>query len=183
MRVTLLLCSLLLVLSCQKNRDVEPINYLSETEQFDFKYKLVRYFEGLPKKATHQTKFDSIFDDYYKSKAEQCNLLYYFKDDSNGVYFAIAKIAPSITVKKVATIGKVSFDTNNEIVYYEEIARTWKMPEEELAEKSKILFLDIIQGNDISKYYTKNSQPELFIEFPDDVTYFDTKDRSWKVRE
>jgi hypothetical protein len=182
MRVTLLFCTFLLVLSCQKNIDIEPINYLSETEQFDFKYELVRYFEGLPKKATHQTKFDSIFDDYYKSKAEQSNLLYYFKDDSNGVYFAIAKIAPSVSVKKVTTIGKVSFDTNNEIVYYEEICRTWKMPEEELTEKSRLIFLDVINDKDISKYYTKNSQPELFIEFPDDFTYFESKERTWKVR-
>ncbi|MFN3639977.1 MAG: hypothetical protein ACK4UK_03590 [Flavobacterium sp.] len=175
--------SLIFISACQeKLENIEVATYLTETEQEDFKKEIVRYYEGLPKKATHTNKFDSVFQPYYNEKVRASDVLYYYKNEDGDIYFAITKIAPSISLKKVATIGKLIKNEQDSIVYYEEICRTWKMPEEELKEITAMLFQKVIKGKDIIPYYTKNSQPKFIIEFPDDNNYYCTESRKWKTK-
>ena len=151
--------------------------------QETFKYQLVRYFEKLPKKVSHATKFDSTYDSIYLAKARNANLMFVYKnDDTDDIYFAISKIAPSVTQKRVAIIGNVRFDSNDSIVYYEEKIRTWKMAAEELNQKTLLLFETYINNQDLTPYLTKNSAPEFYIEFPDDLNYFNTEKRIWDIK-
>ncbi len=182
MKTYFYLLILMITFSCQKDISSNPNDYLSNDEIATFKSNIVHYFEKLPKKATHRTKRDTTYIDYYTKKAETADLLHYYKNDDGFIYFAVAKIAPSLKLKKVATIGKLKIE-NDSIFYYEEIARTWKMEVPELKEKSSILFDKIVKGKDVSNYYTKNSQPDFWIEFPDDHTYFDTPARQWKTKQ
>jgi hypothetical protein len=172
---------LLITFSCQKDIASSPSDYLSKDEIVNFKINIVRYFEGLPKNVDHNKKWDTIYNDYYNQKAAASDLLHYYKNDDGFIYFAVAKIAPSMILKKNATIGKLKME-NDSIVYYEEIARTWKMEVPELKEKTKILFDKIVNGKDVSEYYTKNSDPEFWIEFPDDQTFYNTKERKWETK-
>ena len=71
---------------------------------------------------------------------------------------------------------------NDSIVYYEEICRTWKMEEDELKTKTAMLFNMVINEEDLSPYLTKNSSPEFYIEFPDDINFFDVNERIWKSK-
>ncbi|HEX8577008.1 MAG TPA: hypothetical protein VF677_12010 [Flavobacterium sp.] len=171
------------LLSCNKNFNIKPSSYLTSKQQEEFKYSIIRYIEGLPANATNKNKFDTIFDKEYKIKAKKSDLLYYYKDEpANTVYFAIAKIAPSIKLKKNATVGKVKYNEKGEIVEYEEEFRTWKMEEEELIKKTNMLFNKYIRNEDLTPYYSKNSNPEFFIEFPDDYTFYDNESRLWKTK-
>lgn len=171
----------IILISCQKEIKSDPINYLNPTENIEFKKKIVRYFEGLPKKADHVSKWDTIYNDYYYQKANQAELYHYYKTDDGFIYFAVAKIAPSLVLKKVSTIGKLKIEKDS-IVYYEEICRTWKMEIPELKRKTKIIFDRVANERSVSKYYTENSQPEFWIEFPDKMNYYDTKERNWKTK-
>lgn len=172
---------LLITISCQKDIASNPTDYLSKEEISVFKSSIVRYYEGLPKNASHQTKWDNTHHDYYTKKAAATDLLHYYKNDDGYVYFAVAKVAPSLKLKKVSTIGKLKIE-KDAIVYYEEICRTWKMEIPELKEKTKILFDKIVNDKDVSNYYTKNSDPEFWIEFPDDQTTYNTKLREWQTK-
>lgn len=172
---------LLITFSCQKDIASNPSDYLSEAETLAFKSKIVRYFEGLPKSANHQTKWDTTHQAYYTKKAEVADLMHYYQSEDGYIYFAVAKIAPSLKLKKVATIGKLKVEKDS-IVYYEEIARTWKMELPELEEKTKIIFDKIVHGKDVSQYYTKNSDPEFWIEFPDDQTVYEVELREWQTK-
>jgi len=181
MKKYLILLISFIVISCQKEINSDPINYLSPEKNTEFKNKIVRYFEGMPKKADNVSKWDTIHNDYYNQKAKQAELYHYYKSDDGYIYFAIAKIAPSLVLKKVATIGKLKMEKDS-IVYYEEICRTWKMEIPELKEKTKIIFDRVANERSVSKYYTENSQPEFWIEFPDKMNYYNTKERSWKTK-
>jgi hypothetical protein len=173
----------LLVLSCKEEAKViEPNQYLTQQEQEQFKFSVIRYIQRLPKYATNENKFEARFDDDYKRMMADCDLLFYYKDHQNNIYFAISKIAPSVTLKKTATLGKVTFDAKQHIVFYEEVCRTWKMEPKELQEKTKLLFTKYIQNEDLSEYYTENSNPEFYIEFPDQNTYYDTIRRDWSTK-
>ena len=172
---------ILVFFGCQKEIASNPSNYLSKEEILTFKNKIIRNVEALSNNATQKTKWKTIHNDYYAKKAESLDLMHYYKDADGFIYFAVAKIAPSLKLKKIATIGKLKIEKDS-IIYYEEIARTWKMEVPELTEKTKILFDKIATEKDISKYYTKNSQPEFWIEFPDDVNYYNTDLRKWDTK-
>lgn len=178
----LLILSLFICFSCSKPKDTIPQNHLSPEKIEDFKYKISRYIEKLPRLATEKNKFDKQFDTTYKLSAKNSELMHYYIDEDNYIYFAISKIAPSIKLKKTTTVGKLKFDKNDSIVFYQEAFRTWKMEPKELEEKTKLLFDKYLNNEDLSDYYTVNSNPEFFIEFPDEITQFDTISRTWKIK-
>lgn len=179
-----LYCILFLTLiSCkQEPKNISPKTYLNAEQQQQFKLKIIRYIDRLPKYATETNKFESRFDEEYLKKASDCELLFYFKNTDNSIYFAISKIAPSMKIKKTATVGKIKLDAKNDITSYEEVFRTWKMEPKELEEKTEMLFRKLINDEDLTAYYTKNSNPEFYIEFPDDNTFYDTISRNWKTK-
>ena len=176
----LLLCTLF---SCQKEViNSNPDQFLTLKEQSNFKYSIVRYVDDLAKNANQSTKFDTIYNSEYLKRATNMDLLFYHNDSLNKtVYFAVTKIAPSLKLKKVATVGQIKYANNGDIAFYEEGFRTWKMEPIELKEKTTILFTKYLKKEDLSKFYTINSNPEFYIEFPDEVTTFDTISRSWKT--
>ncbi|WP_100613998.1 hypothetical protein [Confluentibacter citreus] len=179
MKYLVLILLFIPLVSCQnKEFDINPKIYLTADEEEAFKYAIIRYVDRLAPKASHETKFDKQFDSNYQSQAKQVDLLFYYEDKGD-IYFAITKIAPSLKLKKVATVGKLTMDKDKIITHYEEIFRTYKMEEEPLKQKTALMFKDVIQKNDIQKYEFKNSKPEEYIEFPDANTYYDTEQRQW----
>jgi hypothetical protein len=180
-----ILFSLLFVLfSCEKEKiNSNPDHYLTKEKQEEFKLSIVRYFEKLPtKKADHKTKFDTIHNSYYLNKAQKSDLLYLYMDADSTYYFTVAKIAPSLKLKKVATIGKLKKDSKGKVTYYEEAARTWKMEEVELKIKTLLLFEKYVNKEDLTPYYTKNSGNDFYIEFPDDLNEYDVEKRQWVTK-
>ena len=175
---------LVLFYSCQKEpQRILPSDYLTVAQLESFKYEIIRYTDKLAKNATHETKFESQFDSIYQLKAKSAELYhYYVEEKSNEIYFAIARIAPSLKVKKVVTVGKLTKDADGKIVSYEEAFRTWKMEIPELKTKTKLLFEKYIDGEDLTLYYTKNSNGEFYIEFPDDHTFYDKNTRKWQSK-
>jgi hypothetical protein len=155
--------------------------HLSKTEQDSLAYSIIRYMGKLPGKANQKTKFDNTFDQEYKKTAAAHNMWFYHFDASNQLhYFLFTRIAPSIKLKYVAIGGYVKYNEQGLIEAYEEVFRTWKMPEQELREKSLLLFDRMVQQKDLSPYYPQNSGDEEFIEFPDPNTFFNKEKRMWE---
>jgi hypothetical protein len=184
MKNYLILSLAFVVFSCTKEKiNSTPDYYLSQEQQEEFKLSIVRYYEKLPKKnATHETKFDTLHDSYYIKKAQNSDLMHLYIDSDSTYYFAIAKIAPSLVVKKVTTIGKLKKDKSGAITYYEEAIRTWKMEEKELKEKTNLLFEKYVNKEDLTPYYTKNSGNDFYIEFPDDTNTYNVEQRRWVTK-
>lgn len=177
------ICLVTLFISCEEESlNLDPNQYLSLEEQEAFKYSIIRYYDKRPKKVKEDDKLNSEHDSIYKVKAQKSDLLFlYFDDKTKEYYFAVTRIAPSMKLKKVATVGRLKKDANDSIVYYEENFRTWKMEMNELKEKTSFLMTKFIKGENLKPYYTKNSQPEFWIEFPDDNNVYDIEKREWKT--
>lgn len=185
MKFHLILIALsIVVLSCKKEKiSIDPSTYLTKEDQFDFKYLIIRYVNRLPKNATEEIKFNKEFDEEYKKMSENTNLMFYYVDKTtNEIYFAVAKIAPSITLKKVVTAGKLKKNSNGDIIEYEEEFRTWKMEVDELESVSEMLFTKYINKQDLSPYYTRNANGKFIIEFPDENVFYDKEKRIWVSR-
>lgn len=166
--------------SCESKPKYSPERYLSEKEQSQILYSTIRYLGHLPKKGTHENKFQEQFDEYYSKLVLDFNIEAYHKS-SDYEYFLASRIAPSIKVKKVAVAVKMKRNQIGELEYYEEVFRTWKFEIPEMQEKGLMLFDKMVNGEDLSPYYIQNSAPEEFIEFPDDKVFFDLEERKWKV--
>jgi hypothetical protein len=172
--------SLVMISSCNQKDPYHPDTNLSTSEQQQILLSTVRYLGHLPSRATHANKFDPAFDEYYSKLALDFTLEGYFENEGYE-YFLASRIAPSLTVKKVATGVKMQRDPDGNITYYEEVFRTWKFEIPEMQEKGLMLFDKMVKGEDLSPYYPQNSGKEEYIEFPDAKVFYDVKNRIWKV--
>lgn len=140
---------------------------------------IIRYVGHMPKKATYETRFDTAFSEFYADQVEKHRVDLVHMDTASGqTFLLVSRIAPSLHVKRVATGIKLQM-SGDSLTQYEEVFRTWKMPEEELAKKGGMLFSKMVRGEDLSPYYPQHSGKEEYIEFPDEQTRYDATLRRW----
>lgn len=172
---------ILCVTQCAKDR-FQPDQYLDAKAQSRLIRETVYYATKLPPNSNHFTKFGKEFDWYYDLAADETNLeKYYTAPDGTG-YFLMTRVARSINPMREGIGGKVRYDTMGKMVEYEEVFRTWKMPEDSLLVRGAFLFNRMVKGQDLSLYYSK-FQGDRYIEFPDDRFVFDKQSRRWRDRE
>lgn len=169
---------ILFVARCITDKNYVASRYLSATEQRQFIQNIIFYIGDLPQTANHRSKFDQKYNDHYSKQLERFRLDKYFEANDGYIYFEVSRLAPSFKIKRVATGGRLKYDSKNTIIEYEELYRTWKMSENDLELKTAILFQKMINGEDLSPYYTANSSEE-YIEFPDDMVTFNKDLRCW----
>jgi hypothetical protein len=168
---------------CMVITSCEPNNYsadqLEQTQKDSLLYSMVRHFGKLPKRhASHKNKFEERFDDHYRNHAGEHKVLAYYSTSDGKEYLLVQREAPSLHKKFVAT-GIVFEREGDSLLYYEEVFRSWKMPEAELKEKGLMLFDMMVKGEDLSPFYPQHSGEEEYIEFPDARNAFDSKSRRW----
>jgi len=175
----LLLLAIVSFGGCQKSYD--PSSSLSAFEQDELMSKLIRYVAKSPEGLSDEERFYKAYDSYYEEQKSKHRLDAFYKE-GNTNFFLISRQAPSLTEKRVATGGRVAWNEQGELMEYEEVFRTWKMPDTTLVRKGILLFDKMVKGESLEPYLTKNSMPEEYIEFPDDHTYFDKTERKWKAK-
>ena len=144
-------------------------------------WAMIRYLGKAPEGLTIPERFYPGYDSHYVEQMKIHTIdAWYEKGDVN--YFLVSKRAPSMTEKRVATGGKIVFDENGKIKEYEEVFRTWKMVPDTLKMRAMFLFDKMVTSEPLQRYETKNSKGVEYIEFPDDVTYFDKIERTWKMK-
>lgn len=162
---------------------IDPIAYLDSAEQNSVKYKVIRYAGDLPGKGSHDNKFDSSFNDHYLKVSAAHQLRFYYEDAKTEYsFFLLTRIAPSLSEKYVAIGGKLKLSADS-LVFYEEVFRTWKMPENDQLKTAEMLFRKMLKGEDLRQYYPENSGNDYIIEFPSSRVYFDTSKRRWLLEE
>ncbi|PSL04368.1 hypothetical protein [Cecembia rubra] len=171
-----------LLSSCGQADKYHPSKSLTTEEQQALIYTTIRYLGHLPKRGTHENKFDPAFDEFYTKLALDYTLEAYYKKDGFE-YFLASRIAPSLKVKKVAVGVKMKRSPDGQLVYYEEVFRTWKFEIPEMLEKGLMLFDKMAKGEDLSPYFPQNSGEVEYIEFPDEKVYFDVEEKRWKIND
>jgi hypothetical protein len=163
------------VFSCAKNYD--PANSLTKVQQDSLIYSVIRYSAKLPPNSNHDIKFDPQFDKYYKAVATDYDVRAYVKQGDE-YYFLLTRAARSITPMR-ESIGVKMKVVGDSIAAYEEVFRTWKMPEETMNERFPVLFEKMLNGESLEAYYPK-STGDKYIEFPDGRFHFDKTERKWR---
>lgn len=174
---TLLLFGVLMyAVGCQESN-----NALNERESKDLLRKLIPYIAKLPKGYNYLNRFDAKLDTFYKEEIKNYKLENYYHSEKDSFnYFLISRPAPSLYGKRIGIAGRFKKDAKDSITDYEESFWTFKMKQEELKTKANILFENYIEGNDLSKYKSTNTEEE-WIEFPDQNCFYDKKEKQWKT--
>jgi len=177
----LLLAAMAACFACGQSARYEPESSLSPARQKQFLYAIARYTAKLPKRVTHQDKFDARHDGYYREEMKKYTVEAYHVGPDSTHFFLISRPAPSLREKRVAIGGRLRYDGKGNIARYEEVFRTWKMEKEELARKSGVLFQTLVQTGNVDAYLPHKTE-EDWVEFPDQRNYFDVADRRWKIK-
>lgn len=180
----LLLClSVICLLSCNTGNKPEKqygTDEITADEITVLTNSLIRHIAKMPDKASHESKFQSRYDDYYKNETARYELVFYGQNPKTGAeFFTYLRPAPSIHEKYVAVGGEI-VRKNDEITQLTEHYRTWKMTREELMPKANLLFGKMLQGEDLTPYYPQNSGDEEYIQFPNESNYYSTEEKRWK---
>lgn len=178
--ILLMIFSAISLSSCG-DKGYNPADWLTPKEQDEEMMRVIRYIGRAPENTTMPERFYKGYDEHYRKQAAEHRLDGYFVRDKVH-YFLISRRAPSNIEKRVATGGKYVLNDKGEMAEYEEVFRTWKSPDTTQIRKSIMLFDKMIKGESLEPYLTKNSWPNEYIEFPDEYTYFDKEERSWKKK-
>lgn len=139
---------------------------------------IIRLHGEMPEKANHATKFDSVFDDHYSRQLAAHSIDRVYREPSTETLFmVVSRIAPSVGIKRVSTGIRLKV-SDGKITFYEEVFRTWRLPEDILLPRADTLFARMVKGEDLTPYYTA-SMADQYIEFPDEHTWYDTLARHW----
>lgn len=180
MKITSVVLVLLVMAACTK-KTTNPNDYFSSEDQKKILWQVVHYASKLPPTATHETKFDPKFDDYYRRVLIDFEWKATKPDTLNGYYFLIFRPARSIN-PMFEGIGGRFVIAGDSLAEYEEIFRTWKMAHHDLGERGAMLFDRMTRGKDLSLYYSKYAG-DKYIEFPDGKYFFDKQARRWRNQE
>jgi hypothetical protein len=183
MKKFIFIISIAVLASCSTSADkYNPDKNLSPQELDANLWSMIRYLGRSPEGITPPERFYPAYDSHYKEQKKFIRIdAWYKKNDTH--YFLVSRIAPSVVEKRVATGGKVVFDDKGGIQEYEELFRTWKLVPDTLKKRSLFLFDKMVQGENLKPFETRYSNGIEYIEFPDDRTYFDKVERTWKVKE
>lgn len=173
----LLVVVLLATVACSKNKSTDPADFLNEFERKGLMLEIVHYAAKLAPRASHETKFDPEFDDYYSSQAADYKWLEMAPRKEGGYYFLISRPARSITPMIEGIGGYFRIDKDS-LVEYNEVFRTWKLPEDVFEPRGQMLFDRMVAGKDLSIYYPQFTGDQ-YIEFPDNRFVFDKEKRVW----
>lgn len=168
---------LLTAIACGEGNGSDPNDHMSEFEQKGLMTEVVHYAAKLPPNATHKTKFNSKFDEYYSSVAADYKWVSMKPGKNGGYFYLITRPARSINPMFEGIGGYFKIE-NDSLVEYDEVFRTWKLPQEDLDVKGKMLFDRMVEGKDLTIYYPKFTGDQ-YIEFPDGRYAFDKQKRVW----
>ena len=175
-----LMALLLIAGSCQKDFH-DPDQFFSRDQQRKIIRQSVLYSTKLPPNATHETKYDSIFNWYYDIATAEYDIRACKPIGDGKYYYLMTRKARSIWPAREAIGGTFKVDQQDSLLDYNEEFRTWKMAEDSLNVRAFELFDLMVAGNDLAPYRTKY-KGDRYIEFPDDRWYFNKKDKRWRDR-
>ena len=164
--------------SCNDSKKYDPLSYLDDIQQQGMLRKIIPYCAKLPEPYSIADRFNPELDSFYREEIKKYKLQHYFISEDSVHYFMINRPAPSLYEKRLAIAGRFKKD-GQIITDYEESFWTFKMKDQELREKGKVLFAQYVEGKDISGYMPGKKEEE-WIEFPDVHCSYDKETQCWK---
>jgi hypothetical protein len=175
-RIGVLLFCVLFLLACKGKYEVS--SYYSKPEQDSLLADIITYVFNKPTYANSDTRFEPRYRKYYLSHIKDFQFLHYFIDENKTHYFYLIRPArgPQGNLRGVG--GYFKKDQNGKITSFKEVFNTPIDTREQLALKGAELFKWMTVHGNVTDYL-KNPD---YIEWPNQMTYYDTLQHEWLVK-
>jgi hypothetical protein len=156
-----------------------PSDYFTASQEASIKMELVRKTARKPEGNPEPMEVEAYFQEQLK------NCQWHFAHEKNGgFYFLISRPAPSLYGKRTGIGGFFSSPDRMAIKGFREHFHMFKMKPEDVVSRGAVLFEKMVNGEDLTPYYhDRKSEKEAWIEFPDDLVYYDSLAQKWMMRE
>ena len=173
--VAFLFC-LVFLLSCKRKYEVKE--YYSQAEQDTLLADIITYVYNKPGYSDWQTRFLPKYRKYYVSHLKDFQFHRYFIDENNTHHFYLIRPArgPQGNIRGVG--GTFKRDQEGKIYAFKELFNTPIATREQLEIRGAELFKWMIVNGNVNAYL-KNPD---YIEWPDNMTYYDTIQHEWLVK-
>jgi hypothetical protein len=161
-----------------KKENPYPIEkYLDKPKQDSLLADIITYIYIRPSEATAENRFEGQFRPYY---VRQFNLFtwtfYQVKEGYH--YFYLIRPARSPKGYKRGVCGKYKLNEKGKIMDFEEICNTPMLPENELYERGKELFEEVVKTGSLGKF----ADNLAYHEFPGITSKYDKKVYEWVIK-
>jgi hypothetical protein len=175
--IILFLVSSISFVSCSdRSSDKYQIsNYYDKIDQDTLLTNIVTYIYKVPRGVDPKRKFELEFRKLYVGQIKNFEFLNYFIDEDSIHYFQLIRPARNEKGYKRGVLGKFKLSDNFKLLDFEEIANTPMLPEEEIREKGKFLWKDLMYYKNLDRYFLNKE----FIEFPDERARYDKSKNEW----
>ena len=150
--------------------------YYSHEQQDTLMTNIITYIYKVPKGADPKRKHDIEYRKLYVSQIPDFEFVYYHVEPSDSThYFYLIRPARNTKGYKRGVLGKYKVSDNLEFTQFEEIANTPMLPVNEIKERGKYLWEDLMYYNNVDRYFENKE----YIEFPDNRVRYDKTSYEW----
>lgn len=163
--------------SCKNEKQKFNIgNFYSQSEQDTLMANIITHIYKVPKGADPKRKHDLEYRSLYVKQIPQFEFVYFHIEPEDSLHtFYLIRPARNEKGYKRGVLGKFKVDQDYKLIEFEETAVTPMMPREEILEKGKYLWEDMMYYKNVDRYFL-NKQ---FVEFPDERTQYDKFKHEW----
>jgi len=176
--ICLLILLSFLTFACKDEKPkTKPGDYFSNSQKEALLSEIVLKTAKLPESVGAKSEIEA----YYQSQNKAYQ--WHFAHEKNGnVFFFVSRPAPSLYGKRTGIGGFLKTSNHITISGFKEVFHTFKMKPAVLLSKGATLFEKMVNGEDLSSFYPNANQKEEWIEFPDQLNYYDSTSQSWKIK-
>jgi hypothetical protein len=172
----LLFCLSALAGSCGKSGDIYDVNtYFSQAAQDTIMANIITYIYKVPRGVRKENKHQPEYRHLYVQQIPEFDFVHYFIDHDSTHYFYLIRPARNVQSHKRGAAGKYKIGPNLELLHFQEIFNTPMLPVEEIREKGKYLWADLMHFKHVDRYFLNKD----YIEFPDERARYDTTLKEW----
>ncbi len=172
--ISIMVLAIITATSCKKDKyDIN--NYYPQNLQDTLMTNIIINIYKVPKGVRKEDKHLVEYRHLYVKEIPKFKFVHYFIDQDSTHYFYLIRPARNIHNHKRGVVGKYKVDSNLNLLDFEEILNTPMLAEEEIIEKGKYLWADLMYYKHVNRY----SLNKHYIEFPDERTRYDKVKKEW----
>ena len=138
---------------------------------------IVSYIFMAPPYTKMQDRFDDKHRGFYSQAAAQFSIVKYYIDEDGTHYFYVTRPGPKQSEKR-GVGGYFKMGEHFKLKEFREVFVTPVMPEADIKGRCAFLFDEMVHHN-IDKFLPMTT----YIQWPNEITYYDTVTYEWKMRE
>lgn len=161
--------------ACSKADKHHIDHYYSKSEQDTLMANIVTHIYKVPRGVRKQDKHDPKYRHLYLGEINKFEFVNYLVDEDSTHFFFLIRPARNAHGHKRGVGGKYKLGEDMTLLDFEEIFNTPMMPEEEIREKGRYLWADIVRFKHVDRYFLNKP----YIEFPDERTRYDKAKKEW----